>query len=195
MQALRVLVAVNAGAKGGAHLSGCAAENNRAPPCRLRIHAKALRLQPGGDCSPIRCRRAELLFKLPWRQPPVELGRAGCVLALNQLVQRLLLLGIALEHEHHVVQALFIGDGTQVFTGLQVGQHMAVQRDSVAFVNRVDHAIDRTDWLERRDARHVRCPNGTEQTACQGSQDEVIIHDLLVIGTGHNQMMTGHEPS
>src|SRR5580700_6590686 len=103
--------------------------------------------EPGGDGGDVLIGGAELRAELVRGEPLVVARRAGCVQLRDELVERGLLAGAALQDELHAVKLHAVGRGTTVVGGVGKRADGMRERDALGFVDGTNNADSGRDAL------------------------------------------------
>jgi len=104
------------------------------------VDAKAMRLEPVGDGVNIFLRHSKPLPKFSRGQPMVEIRRLPVVELVDQFVERLFLLGRALQQEEHVIDVEAVRDRPPIVLGVCLRARVVSKPHRLVIVNRLRDA-------------------------------------------------------
>ena len=131
---------VNFGAEGALDLRRRAAEADRQTIRSHFIHRKAVTGQPVFDGGKVGLGGTEVFAHLLGREPLMEVGRIGIVLAGDKLFEGGLLRRVAAEHQDQVAHAQIGADPAAIVLGAGGGVGVAPERHPLAFIDAIDNA-------------------------------------------------------
>jgi len=126
-------------AKSAAHGRGAAAEVEAHAAAGNRIYLQVLRLQPFCDGGDVVQRDSKALAHLLRREPVVVVAGGGILLVPQKLLEGLLHLGCARQHQGEVLEARFGGHGSRI--RLRPTGRITTQRHHFVGIYRRQHAI------------------------------------------------------